>query len=150
MAIAHQNDPDLVAALIADPGTWAVVGLSNNEERAAHRVARWLKYERQKGLIPVHPKAETVFDEQGYASLADIPDQDIKVVDCFVNSERVGALVDEVIEHKDRLHIDAVWMQLGVVDEEAGDRAREAGLGVVMDTCPKIEDRRLGTHGAFR
>lgn len=150
MAIAHQNDPDLIAQLLADPGTWVVVGLSSNEERAAHRVARWLKYEQHKGIIPVHPSAEEVFDEQGYASLADVPDQDIKVVDCFVNSESVGAVIDEAIEHKDRLHIDAVWMQLGVIDEDAAERAREAGLGVVMDTCPMIESRRLGQNGAAR
>ena len=55
----------------------------------------------------MHPKAETVHGEQGYASLADIPDQDIKVIDCFVNSEHVGAVVDQAIEHKDRLQIDA-------------------------------------------
>ena len=150
MAIAHQNDPALVSALLADPGVWVVVGLSTNERRPAHGVARWLKYEQHKDIIPVHPKAETVFDEPGYATLADIPDQDIKVIDCFVRSELVGSIVDQAIEHKDRLMIDAVWMQLGVVDAEAADRAREAGLGVVMDTCPKIEASRLRTDGAVR
>lgn len=136
MAIAHQNDPDLIAQLLADPGVWVIVGLSSNEQRTAHRVARWLKYEQHKVIIPVHPKAEEVFDEQGYASLADLPDQDIKVVDCFVNSDNVGAVVDEAIEHKDRLGIDAVWMQLGVIDEDAAERAKAAGLDVVMNTCP--------------
>ena len=72
-------------------------------------MARWLKYELGKGIIPVHPKAETVHGEQGYASLADIPDgTDVKVVDCFVSSEHVGAVVDDAIEHKDRLQIDAI------------------------------------------
>lgn len=150
MAIAHQNDPSLISALLADPGTWAVVGLSTNERRTAHRVARWLKTEQHKGIVPVHPKAEAVFGEPGYATLSDIPDQDIKVVDCFVRSELVGAVVDQAIDHKDRLGIDAVWMQLGVVDEDAAGRARDAGLGVVMDTCPIIEFRRHRTHGAVR
>ena len=150
MSIAHQNDPNLIRALLADPGIWVVVGLSTNERRTAHRVARWLKVERGKGIIPVHPKAETVFGEPGYASLADIPDQDIKVVDCFVRSELVGAVVDQAIEHRERLRIDAVWLQLGVVDEAAAQRAREAGLGVVMDTCPLIEARRARTSGAAR
>jgi uncharacterized protein len=150
MAIAHQNDPDLISALLADPGIWVVVGLSTNERRTAHRVARWLKTEQDKGIIPVHPKAETVFDEPGYATLSDIPDQDVKVVDCFVRSELVGAVVDQAIENKDRLMIDAVWMQLGVVDEDAAERARDAGLGVVMDTCPMIEHRRQRTRGAVR
>lgn len=143
MTLRHQNDPELIRALLNDPGTWIVVGLSTNKDRPAWRVARWLKHEQGKGLIAVHPKAERVHGAPGYASLADVPDQDIKVVDCFVNSDRVGAVVDEVIANKDRLQIDAVWLQQGVVDEAAATRAREAGLGVVMDTCPKIEFPRL-------
>ena len=103
-----------------------------------------------KGIIPVHPSAETVDGDTGYATLSDIPDCDIKVVDCFVNSEHVGAVVDEAIANKDRLQIDAIWMQLGVEDPVAADRAREAGLLVVMDTCPKIEWRRLRNEGAIR
>lgn len=150
MAHAHQNDTDTVRALLTDPGTWVVVGLSDDSERDAFHIARWLKLERGKRIIPVHPDAETVDGDTGYASLADIPDQDIKVVDCFVSSENVGAVVDQAIEHKDRLHIDAVWMQLGVVDVAAAERAREAGLEVVMDTCPKIEARRLRGEGAAR
>jgi uncharacterized protein len=150
MSIAHQNDPALVAALLADPGIWVVVGLSTNEERTAHRVAQWLKLELGKGIVPVHPKAETVFGDTGYASLSDIPEQDVKVVDCFVRSELVGDVVDEAIANKDRLSIDAIWMQLGVVDEAAAARAEAAGLGVIMDTCPLIEARRLRSSGAAR
>jgi predicted CoA-binding protein len=128
-----------------------VVGLSNNQKRAAYGVARWLKHELGKGIIPVHPKAETVHGQQGYASLADIPDgTDIKVVDCFVNSEHVGAVVDDAIAHKDRLQIDAIWMQEGVIDEDAAERAREAGLGVVMDTCPKVEAPKVRHEGMMR
>jgi predicted CoA-binding protein len=151
MSFRHQNDPDLIRELLIDPGIWVVVGLSNNQEREAFGVSRWLKVELGKGLIPVHPKAETVHGEQGYATLSDIPDgTDIKVVDCFVNSSRVGAVVDDAIAHKDRLQIDAVWMQLGVVDEAAADRAREAGLDVVMDTCPRIEWRGVRSAGMAR
>lgn len=151
MTYRHQNDPDLIRALLADPGIWVVVGLSNNDTRPAYGVARWLKFEQGKGIIPVHPKAETVFGEQGYATLADIPDgTDVKVVDCFVNSDHVGAVIDEAIAHKERLLIDAVWMQLGVIDEEAAERARAAGLDVVMDTCPKIETRSVTQTGAIR
>ena len=149
--LQHQNDPELIRELLSDPGIWVVVGLSSNQAREAYGVARWLKVEQGKGLIPVHPKAETVHGEQGYATLSDIPDGvDVKVVDCFVNSERVGAVVDEAIANKDRLQIDAVWMQLGVVDEAAGDRAREAGLDVVMDTCPRIEWRGVRSAGMAR
>lgn len=151
MTLKHQNDPELVRELLSDPGTWVVVGLSSNRERTAFDVSRWLKVELGKGIIPVHPSADTVHGEKGYASLADIPDgTDIKVVDCFVNSEHVGAVVDEVIAHKDRLTIDAIWMQLGVTDEAAADRARRAGLGVVMDTCPRIEWRTVRSSGMGR
>jgi len=128
-----------------------IVGLSTNEQRAAYGVSRWLKHEQRKEIIPVHPKAETVHGEQGYASLSDIPDgTDIKVVDCFVNSAHVGAIVDEAIANKDRLDIDAVWMQLGVIDEAAADRARAAGMDVVMDTCPRIEWRDVRSGGMAR
>jgi hypothetical protein len=151
MTLRHQNDPELMRELLADPGIWVVVGLSTNQRRAAYGVARWLKHEQHKGIIPVHPKAETVFGQQGYASINDIPDgTDVKVVDCFVNSARVGAVVDNAIANKDRLSIDAVWMQLGVIDEAAAERARQAGLDVVMDTCPKIEHRSVRSAGAAR
>lgn len=146
----HQNDPDLIRELLADPGIWVVVGLSNNESRPAFSVSRWLQVEQGKHIIPVHPSAETVHGEQGYASISDIPDTDIKVVDCFVNSQRVGAVVDEAIANKDRLQIDAIWMQLGVADEAAAKRAREADLAVVMDTCPKIEFGKQKTLGSQR
>jgi uncharacterized protein len=151
MTLKHQNDPELIRELLVDPGIWAVVGLSTNEERTAYGVSRWLKVELGKGIIPVHAKAETVHGEKGYASLADIPDgTDLKVVDCFVNSQHVGAVVDDAIAHKDRLQIDAVWLQLGVVDEAAADRARAAGLDVVMDTCPRIEWRHVRSAGMAR
>ena len=150
MSLTHTNDIETMRRLIADPGTWVVVGLSNNTDRDAFRVAQWLKREMHKGIIPVHHAAEAVDGDTGYARIADIPDGDIKVVDCFVNSDHVGAVVDEAIEHKDRLQIDAVWMQLGVIDHTAADKAREAGLDVIMDTCPKIEWRRLRMEGAYR
>ncbi|MFQ6171986.1 CoA-binding protein [Oryzobacter sp. R7] len=150
MAHHHQNDPDLVRELIMDPGVWVVVGLSTNTQRVAHRISKWLHVELGKPIIPVHPKAETVHGAQGYASLDDIPDQDIKVIDCFVSSEHVGAVVDDAIRNKDRLQIDAIWMQLGVVDEAAAERARAVGLDVVMDTCPKIEWPRVRSEGMAR
>ena len=151
MALHHQNNPDLIRELLVDPGIWAVVGLSPNRDRPAYDVARWLKMELGKGLVAVHPAAQEVHDSPAYPSLGDIPDgTDIKVVDCFVNSSHVGAVVDQAIEHKDRLQIDAIWMQLGVVDEDAADRARAVGLDVVMDTCPRIEWRHVRSAGMAR
>lgn len=150
MALHHQNDPDLVRRLLMDPGVWVVVGLSTNRARAAHRISKWLNVELGKPIIPVHPKAETVHGARGYTSIADIPDQDIKVVDCFVSSEHVGAVVDDAIAHKDRLQIDAIWMQEGVVDTAAAERARAAGLDVVMDTCPKHQWPKVRNEGMQR
>ena len=143
-AMSPRNDSDLIAHLLEDPGTWAIVGLSNDASRDAWRIAQFLVREHDKTIIPLHPKAEAVHGAQGYARLSDIPDgTDVFVVDCFVNSSHVGAVVDEAIANKDRLQINAIWMQRGVKDEEAAARARAAGLGVVMDTCPKIEYPKL-------
>lgn len=85
-------------------------------------------------VIPVHPKAETVHGQQGYAKLSDIPFA-VDVVDIFVNSELAGEVVDGAIEIKAK----GVWLQLDVIDEAAVDRAGKAGLVTVMNRCPAIE-----------
>ncbi|MYZ37667.1 CoA-binding protein [Streptomyces sp. MnatMP-M17] len=118
--------------------TWAVVGLSDNRERAAYRVAEKLR-RIGKRVVPVHPKAETVHGEQGYASLAEIPFP-VDVVDVFVNSALAGDIADQAVA----MGAKAVWFQLGVVDEAAYDRTREAGLLMVMDRSPGREIPRLG------
>lgn len=135
----HHNDPEVIRTLLTEPGTWAVVGLSPNRGRTAYGIADFLRRQGHR-IIPVHPQAASVFDEPGYAALADLPEGSrVDVVDCFVNSHLVGAVVDSAIEQRARLGIRAVWLQLGVVDEAAADRAGAAGLHVVMDTCPMIE-----------
>ena len=113
--------------------TWAVVGLSNNTERAAYRVAKLLM-EKGHQVIPVHPKAETVHGQKGYAKLSDIPFA-VDVVDIFVNSELAGEVVDSAIEIKAK----GVWLQLDVIDEAAVNRAEKSGLITVMNRCPAIE-----------
>lgn len=128
------GDRATVDRVLAMP-TWAVVGLSTNRAREAHGVAAFLQA-RGRRIVPVHPKAETVHGEPGYQRLADIP-FDVDVVDCFVRSELVSPVVDEAITKGAR----AIWMQLGVVDEDAAKRAEAAGLEVVMDRCPKIDWR---------
>ncbi|MER5310574.1 CoA-binding protein [Streptomyces sp. NPDC002773] len=117
--------------------TWAVVGLSSNQGRAAYGVAAVLQ-RFGKRIVPVHPKAETVHGEQGYASLADIPFP-VDVVDVFVNSEHAGGIADEAVA----IGAKAVWFQLDVIDESAFARTRAAGLDMVMDRCPAIEIPRL-------
>ena len=89
-------------------------------------------------IVPVSLRADSVLGETGYRKLADIPGH-IDVVDCFVNSRRVGDIVDQAID----IGADAVWLQLGVIDEAAAQRAKEAGLEVVMNTCPLIELPRV-------
>ena len=113
--------------------TWAIVGLSNNQERAAFRVAKTL-IEHGHKIIPIHPKAETVHGQPGFAKLSDVKEK-IDVVDIFVNSDLAGAVVDEAI----KIGAKAVWLQLGVIDSAAVLKAQTAKLLAVMDRCPAIE-----------
>jgi predicted CoA-binding protein len=138
------SDPAVIRRVLTTPSTWAVVGLSANVTRTAYGVARWMKDALGHRIIPVHPKAATVWGEPGFASLTQIPDGTVvTVVDCFVNSRLVGEVVDQAILNKDRLGIEAIWLQLGVIDDDAARRALDAGLDVVMDTCPKMEYPKL-------
>ena len=136
--MVHRNDPEVITRLLTSPGRWAVVGLSTNTSRAAYGVARYLQSIGHE-IVPVHPQAPTVHGEVGVRLLADV-DGPVDVVDVFVNSSRCGDVVDQAIAVGAR----AVWLQLGVVDEAAAERARAAGLDVVMDTCPAIEGPRRG------
>ena len=137
------QDREVIRRLLTTPATWAVVGLSSNTARTAYRIGAYLRDRLGMSIVPVNLRGEDALGEQGYLRLADVPGP-AQVVDCFVNSARVGAVVDDAIAEKDRLGIQAVWLQLGVVDEAAAKRAREAGLDVVMDTCPAMEAPSLG------
>lgn len=135
------NDPAAIDSLLTQPGTWFVVGLGDNPERAAYDVAASLQ-QHGKRIVPIHPRAEVVHGAQGYATIADAvaavgaPD----VVDVFVRSDRAGQFADAAIAAGAK----AVWFQLGVVDAAAAQRVVAAGRVMVMDTCPKIEYRRRG------
>jgi predicted CoA-binding protein len=115
--------------------TWAVVGLRDNPARAAYSVARFLQ-DNGRRIVPVHPRAQDVHGETAYATLADIPFP-VDVVDVFVNSSLAGDIADQAVAVGAR----AVWFQLDVVDEDAAERVRDAGLDMVMDRCPVIEWR---------
>jgi uncharacterized protein len=133
------GDSATVRKILTELGdTWAIVGLSANQRRAAYGVADVLQ-RFGKRIVPVHPKAETVHGEQGYPSLEAIPFP-VDVVDVFVNSDLAGAIADEAVVKGAK----AVWFQLDVIDEAAYDRTRAAGLDMVMDRCPAIEIPRLG------
>jgi predicted CoA-binding protein len=137
MPAPHANDPEALRAILDLP-VWAVVGLSGDPSRPAYDVSDWLLRNGRR-VVPINPKAASVHGQQGYASLADVPFP-IDVVDIFRRSEQAGAHVDEAIA----VGAKAVWLQLGVVDHAAADRARSCGMLVAMDTCPKIEAPRLG------
>jgi predicted CoA-binding protein len=128
------DDVDAILAL----RTWAVVGCSPDPGRPSHGVARFL-IDRGYEVIPVNPGVDQVLGRRCYPSLRDVP-QPVDVVDVFRRSEHAGAHVDEAIA----LGARAVWLQLGVIDEAAAERAEAAGLLVVMDRCPAIELPRRG------
>jgi predicted CoA-binding protein len=122
--------------ILENSKTVAVVGLSPREERDSHRVAKYLQSQGYR-IIPVNPKAGEILGERSYPDLASVPEP-IDLVDVFRRSEAVPGIVEEAI----KMGAKTVWMQLGVVHEEAAARAREAGLQVVMDRCIMVEHRR--------
>jgi uncharacterized protein len=135
---------DDVRALLEETRTWAVVGCSPDPGRDSHRIASLLQREGFR-VIPVNPRVEgELLGERCYRSVAEIPAAEgVEVVDVFRHSAAAGAHVDEAIA----LGAAGVWLQLGVVDHTAAERARAAGLRVVMDRCPAIELPRLAGRG---
>jgi len=124
----------------------AVVGLSKDPAKDSFRVARFLKSQGYH-IIPINPTADAILEEKSYKSLLDMPENLknlIEVVDIFRPSEEVPPIVDQVVQlRKKHGKPYVVWMQLGIVNEEAAKKAEEAGLTVVMDRCMRIERRRL-------
>lgn len=131
------SDQATIERVLTDHQTWAVVGLSENPGRASYRVAAFLQ-SRGFRIVPVNPAAARILGETAYPDLASVPEP-VDVVDIFRRSSRAGVHVDEAIA----IGAKAVWLQLGVVDEEAAARAQAAGLDVIMDRCPAIEYPRL-------
>lgn len=121
--------------------TIAIVGLSSKPDQPSYRVASYLKEQGYK-MIPVNPAEKEILGERCYPDLASIPES-IDVVDIFRRSEKVPPIVEEAI----RIGANAVWMQEGVINEEAASRARKAGLMVVMDKCMRKEHQRLHGRG---
>lgn len=137
--MARHSTPETIRELLTDTHTWAVVGCSPDPSRDSHRIAALLQ---SKGfrVVPVNPTAEEILGERCYPSIDAIPeDLKVDVVDVFRRSDQAGVHVDEAIAAGAR----GVWLQLGVIDEDAAGRALDAGLRVVMDRCPAIELPRL-------
>jgi predicted CoA-binding protein len=131
------GDQATIERVLTDYRTWAVVGLSANPARASYRVAAFLQA-RGFRIIPVNPAIDQILGETAYPDLASVPDP-VDVVDIFRRSSRAGDHVDEAIA----IGAKAVWLQLDVIDREAGARATAAGLAVIMDRCPAIELPRM-------
>ncbi len=136
--MAHST-PEMIRELLTQTRTWAVVGCSPDPRRDSHRIARLLQA-RGFRVIPVNPAVGELLGERCYPSVGDIPSAEgVDVVDIFRRADQAGRHVDEAIAAGAR----GVWLQLGVIDEAAAERALSAGLRVVMDRCPAIELPRL-------
>jgi predicted CoA-binding protein len=132
-------DPDPIADLLKRARTIAVVGLSNSPLRPSHGVSAYMQTNGYR-IIPVNPKIHGSLGERSYASLPDVPEK-IDIVNIFRRPEYVEEIVDQAI----RLKVPAIWMQESVVNEKAAEKARQAGIFVIMDRCILKEHKaRLG------
>ena len=126
---------DPIADLLQRSKTIAVVGLSDNPLRPSHGVSAYMQSQGYR-IIPVNPHIEESLGEKAYTSLLDVPDK-IDIVDIFRRPEFVEEVVDQAI----RLKVPAIWMQEDVIQEKAAEKARQAGIFVVMDRCILKEHR---------
>jgi predicted CoA-binding protein len=130
------SDAEIEAALAAE--TIAVVGCSTTPGKAAHDVPKYL-LEHGYDVIPVNPHAEEVFGREALDSLADV-DREIDLVDVFRPAKEAPGIVDDVVARED---VDTVWLQLGIRNDDAGERVRASGRRFVQDRCLKVEHGRL-------
>ncbi len=140
--MAFQNPSrEEIRTILEQARTIAVVGLSDNPAKTSHMVAAAMQ---QKGyrIIPVNPNAETVLGERCYPSLKDVPEP-VDIVNVFRRPEHTPDIAREAAE----IGAKVLWLQLGIVNEEAAAIARAAGMTVVMDRCIKVEDSLLLPHG---
>ena len=130
-------DPEIIARMLETSKVIAVVGLSSDPSRASHSVSRYMKSNGYR-IIPVNPNESEVLGEKAFARLEDIGEP-VDLVDIFRRSDEAGAHVDEAI----RIGARGVWLQEGVIDNAAAQRAIDAGLDVVMDRCILKEHLKL-------
>ena len=131
------NQDQTLKEILQSTKTIAVVGLSSNPGKDSYQIASYLK-EQGYRIIPVNPTASEILGEKSYPNLQSVAEK-IDVVQVFRKSEDVPPIVDEAI----KVGAKVVWMQEGIVNWEAADKARAAGLQVVMDTCMRVTHRRL-------
>ena len=138
---AATSGGDLIADILSKCKTIAVVGLSSNPMRPSHEVSEYMQRAGYR-IIPVNPNETEVLGERSYARLEDVP-EGVDVVSIFRRTEEVPPVVESAI----RVGAKVVWMQLGIENEEAAEKARAAGLAVVEDACILMEHRRRGGRG---
>ena len=131
------NDDQMMKDILLSAKTIASVGLSSNQEKESYWIVSYLKDQGYR-IIPVNPTADEILGEKAYPDLESVPEK-IDVVQVFRKPEDVPPVVDSAI----KVGAKAVWMQEGIVNEEAAQKAREAGLQVVMDACMRVTHRRL-------
>lgn len=138
-AVAPEFETDIptLRRILAESHTIAVVGLSANWHRPSNFAAKYMQ-EHGYRVIPVNPQYDEVLGERCYKRLLDVPGK-IDIVDCFRAASEIPAIVEDAIA----IGTKVLWTQLGIVDNAAARRARDAGLEVVMDRCVKIEHARL-------
>ncbi len=143
MPFTNPSDAEM-SSLLQSARVFAVVGASPKPDRPVYGVMERL-IAKGYTVVPINPgqAGGEILGQKVYASLADMP-APADIVDIFRTPDAALAVVEDAIAQKDRLGLKAVWMQLGVINEEAAQRAKSAGLTVVMDRCPKIELGRLG------
>ena len=138
-----QYSDDYIKSILRSTNVIAMVGASGNEMRPSYFA---MKYLLDKGFVvhPINPtmSGKTILGRAVYGALKDVP-APVDMVDIFRSPDAAPGVVQEALAEKDRLGLKTVWMQLGIVSEEAAQMARDAGLNVVMDRCPKIEYGRL-------
>jgi predicted CoA-binding protein len=134
--VTESDDGELEAALTGE--TVAVVGCSTTAGKAAHDIPQYL-LDHGYDVIPVNPFADDVLGRETYDSLDDVPDG-VDIVDVFRPSDETGDIVDAALERDD---VDTIWLQLGITNDAAGDRAETAGKRFVQDRCMKVEHQRL-------
>ena len=133
-----QSDP--IADLLRRSKTIAVVGLSDNPLRPSHGVSAYMQSHGYR-IIPVNPQIEECLGEKAYATLLDIPERDIPGKIDIVNIFRRPEYVEEIVDQAIQLKVPAIWMQEDVIHEKAAEKARQAGIFVVMDRCILKEHR---------
>jgi hypothetical protein len=131
------NDDQMMKGILLSTKTIASVGLSSNQEKESYWIVSYLKDQGYR-IIPVNPTADEILGEKAYPDLESVPEK-IDVVQVFRKPEDVPPVVDSAI----KVGAKVVWMQEGIVNEEAAQKARDAGLQVVMDACMRVTHRRL-------